>query len=213
MASADAISLIEQDHRTMEALFERVVAGDGDRTALIDEISAMLTAHARAEEMEVYPAIRRADPGEEPEVDHAYDEHHEAEHLLRGARNLVASPHFEEAFTAFVAAVSHHVEEEEQEILPALREAVDEATLRKLGDAFQRERDAILAELTPTAIRKPPVRKPPVAKAGNGKPALGSGPPADATRDELYELAKQADIPGRSTMTKQELADALRRNT
>jgi hemerythrin superfamily protein len=222
MASADAITLIEQDHRTMEALFERVVAGDGDRTALIDEISAMLTAHARAEELEVYPAIRRADPGEEPEVAHAYDEHHEAEHLLRSARNLVASPHFDEAFTAFVAAVSHHVEEEEQEILPALREAVDEATLRKLGEAFQRERDAILAELTPAAIRKPPVRKPPVrrppagtstvTKAGTGRSAKGSGPPADATRDELYELAKEADIQGRSTMTKQELSEALRRN-
>jgi hemerythrin superfamily protein len=217
MASADAITLIERDHRTMEALFERVMAGDGDRAALIDEISAMLTAHARAEELEVYPAIRRADPSEEPEVAHAYDEHHEAEHLLRSARNLVASPHFEEAFTAFVAAVSHHVEEEEQEILPALREAVDEALLRKLGEAFQRERDAILAELTPTAIRRPPVRKPPVnmspaTKAGNGKPAKGSRPPADATRDELYELAKEADIQGRSTMTKRELSEALRRN-
>lgn len=201
----------------MEALFERVMAGDGDRTALIDEISAMLTAHARAEELEVYPAIRRADPDEEPEVAHAYDEHHEAEHLLRSVRNLVASPHFEEAFAAFVAAVSHHVEEEEKEILPALREAVDEPTLGRLGEAFRRERGAILAELTPTAIRKPPVRKPPVrkppaGKAGNGRPAKVSGPPVDATRDELYELAKQADIQGRSTMTKQELAEALQRN-
>jgi hypothetical protein len=30
------------------------------------------------------------------------------------------------------------------------------------------------------------------------------------TRDELYERAKEADVPGRSSMTKEQLADALR---
>jgi hypothetical protein len=35
----------------------------------------------------------------------------------------------------------------------------------------------------------------------------------EATRDELYEMAKQAAIPGRSSMTKKELADALEQTT
>jgi hypothetical protein len=40
--------------------------------------------------------------------------------------------------------------------------------------------------------------------------AVGSGMAPDGpTRDELYEQAKDADIPGRSTMTKDELAAAL----
>jgi DNA end-binding protein Ku len=34
---------------------------------------------------------------------------------------------------------------------------------------------------------------------------------AALTKAELYEKAKEADLPGRSTMTKDELADALRR--
>ena len=34
---------------------------------------------------------------------------------------------------------------------------------------------------------------------------------AALTKAELYERAKEADLPGRSTMTKDELADALRR--
>jgi hemerythrin superfamily protein len=190
--TADAVSMIEQDHRELEALFDRVIAGDGDRQALVDEVTMRLTAHARAEEQEVYPAITKADPGEEPEVKHAYDEHHEAEHLLREARNLVASPHFEEAFTAFVAAVKHHVEEEESQVLPALRKAVDAGTLDRLGTAFDRAR----RELLGAAARATTVEL-----------------PADATRDELYEMAKKADIHGRSSMTKQELADALRDNT
>jgi cation transport regulator ChaB len=37
------------------------------------------------------------------------------------------------------------------------------------------------------------------------------GVDAGKTRDELYEQAKEADIEGRSNMTKDELADALRK--
>ncbi len=195
--ASDAVSLIEQDHREMEALFERVLAGEGDRQAAVEEITARLTAHARAEEEEVYPAITKAEPDEEAEVDHAYDEHHEAEHLLRKARNLVATDHFEEAFTAFVEAVKHHVEEEETEVLPALRKAVDAKTLVRLGTAFDRVRRELLGA--------------PVT-AAPAETAVAEDPAADATRDELYEMAKQADIHGRSSMTKQELAEALRNN-
>jgi hemerythrin superfamily protein len=184
--ATDAVTLIEQDHREMEAVFDKVLAGDGDRDALIAEITTRLTAHARAEEQEVYPALEDAAPQEQDEVEHAHREHHEAEHLLRKARNLTVSPHFEEAFTAFVDAVKHHVEEEESEVLPALRKAVDAATLRNLGTAFERARLQLLGA------------------NGEEEPAL-----QDATRNELYDLAKEADIPGRSTMNKQELTEAI----
>jgi hemerythrin superfamily protein len=189
--AADAIFLIEEDHRTLEALFDQVNAGDGDRDALIQEITTRLNAHARAEEAEVYPAIVQARPREDEEVDHAEQEHHEAEHLLRKARNLTASPHFDEAFEAFVSAVRHHVEEEEQQILPALRDAVDAATLERLGTAFEKTRAALLdADAYPT----------------NGQRTEDL---AQTTKSELYEMAKEAEIPGRSTMTKDELAEAL----
>jgi len=213
MPAADAVTIIEQDHRALEALFDNVMSGDGDRTALLDEITVRLTAHARAEEQAVYPAIKQADPAEGDEVEHAYDEHYEAEHLLRSARNLTASPHFAEAFDAFVTAVGHHVEEEEREILPALRDAVDAATLRKLGAAFEQARSGLVTELTAAGGGKPRARRGGAGSRGAGRRATAqqSAPTGDATRDELYELAKKADIPGRSNMTKQELADALRK--
>ncbi len=144
----DVVELIEQDHREMEGLFDRVLAGDGDRRQLLDEISSRLEAHARAEELEVYPVLTLADPDEEDEVEHAHDEHHEAEHLLRRARALVVSPHFEEAFTAFVQAVKHHVEEEETDVLPSLREAVDGKRLTELGVAFEKVRTDLLTQPT-----------------------------------------------------------------
>ena len=180
----DAVTAIERDHRELEALFERVLAGEGDRDALLAEIYLRLNAHSRAEELEVYPFVGKPEVGErEEEVVHAEKEHFEAEHLLRRARNLTASPHFEEAFRAFVAAVSHHVEEEESTVLPKLRELVDGATLERLGAAFEMERARLLE--------------------------LPEKPVATLSRDELYDLAKEADVPGRSRMSKQELADAV----
>jgi hemerythrin superfamily protein len=197
----DVVELIEQDHRELEGLFDRVLAGDGDRQQLLDEITSRLEVHARAEELEVYPVLTRADPGEKEEVEHANDEHHEAEYLLRRARALVVSPHFDEAFTAFVAAVKHHVEEEETDVLPALREAVDGGRLAELGTAFDRVRRELLAQ--PAAVVA-------LMAEAQGVPDAAADDLADATRDELYERAKAAEIPGRSGMTKQELAEALR---
>jgi hypothetical protein len=121
----DAVTLIRNDHRLLESLFQRLQEGGRDRRALVDEIAARLTAHAQAEEEEVYPAITAADPAEEDEVEHAYHEHDEAMHLLLKVVNLVDSPHFDQAVTDLVKAVRHHVDEEESEVLPALGDAGD----------------------------------------------------------------------------------------
>jgi hemerythrin superfamily protein len=195
--SPDAVTAITNDHRQLETLFERLKADKGDRRTLVDEVAARLAAHARAEETEVYPVLTQADRTEEAEVGHAHEEHLDAEHRLRKVRNLVDSPHFDTALTEFVAAVQHHVEEEEHEILPALRAAVDEASLRRLGEAFERAR----AEHLKAAG---------VADGGRGGGGDGDGDLAEATRDELYEMAREADIPGRSGMKKDELREAVR---
>jgi hemerythrin superfamily protein len=203
--AADAVTLIMNDHRLLEGLLDQLAADQGDRQALVDEITARLTAHARAEEQEVYPAISQADPAEEQEVDHAYDEHLQAEHELAKVRNLIASPHFGDAVTAFIAAVKHHVEEEENQVLPRLREVADAETLQRLGDAFARAR---ADELAKTGFAAPDEADGP---AETETPVDDGADDLDKTRDELYEMAKKADIPGRSSMNKQELTEALRK--
>ncbi|SRR6266480_3680680 len=179
--ASDAVTMIMNDHRVLEQLFERLKSGDGDRRTLVAEVKARLTAHSEAEETQVYPAVKDADPNEADEVDHAYDEHEEADGLLAQLEATdPASPEFDRALTAFVDAVKHHVEEEESEVLPALARAVDKATLERLGAEFEEARVATLA------------------KAGIG------------SREDLYEQARQADVAGRSSMSKDELAEAVR---
>ncbi|GAA1787697.1 hemerythrin domain-containing protein [Planosporangium flavigriseum] len=200
--ASDAVTLIMNDHRMLEDLFEQVQSGKGDRRALVEEIAARLMAHAQAEEKKVYPALTKADPSEKDEVHHGYEEHDEAEQLLKKAQQNIDSPQFEQMFTEFVNAVKHHVEEEESEILPALRDAVDKAKLEQLGQAF--------TELRLDELRKAGFDAETEHAAAY---ARGRSDLTDATRDELYEMAKDADISGRSSMSKTELSKALRQQS
>jgi hemerythrin superfamily protein len=188
----DAVEAIKQDHQRMEQVFAKLEAGDGDRRALLTEVENRLEAHSHAEEQEVYPAIKKAAPDEADEVDHGYDEHSEAESLLHKAISLADSPDFDDALQEFLEAVRHHVEEEETELLPALADAVDEAELERLGDAFETKRQAELRE-----------------SGHDDGDDVTTHDIDEMTRAELYEEAKRAEVPGRSHMTKDELKDAL----
>lgn len=193
----DAITLIKNDHRLLEKLFDQLRAGRGDRQALLVEVAARLAAHSHAEEMKVYPALAQAEPDEHGEVEHGAEEHHEAEQMLH--RLMAMRPddaEFGPSLTQFVDAVLHHVREEEDELLPALQQAVDTTELEALGREFDEIRTKELE----------------IAGISSGQPTAA---PDESTVDEmsraqLYEQAKEAGVPGRSSMTKEELARALR---
>ncbi len=136
----DAVTLIMKDHRTMEELFDRLQSEPDRRPRLLEEIEAILTAHSRAEEDEVYPAAAEA-AGEGPEVRHGTEEHQEAEELLRKLKDCdPQGREFDRRCEEFVDAVKHHVEEEESDILPGLREAVGRKRAQELGRAFWERR-------------------------------------------------------------------------
>ncbi|SFD46977.1 hemerythrin domain-containing protein [Streptomyces aidingensis] len=185
---ADVIDLITRDHRRVEELFEQLRDG-GDRAALMDEVARLLIAHSRAEEERVYPLIAKEVPGEAEEVRHSEAEHQEAEELIH--RLLAAGPdsgEFDDLLGRLVEAVTEHVEKEESEVLPALREAVAGDRLAELAEEFGERREEALEEY---------------------EPAAGGAGDSGATRDELYEQAREHDIPGRSKMNKDDLARAV----
>lgn len=215
--ASDAVAAITRDHRVMETLFQMLREPDSDRPALLAEVTARLSAHSWAEEEKVYPALATREPDEAGKVYHGVEEHHEATELLHKLQATdPASPEFDSVLEEFVSSINHHVEEEESELLPSLAEAVDAATLDRLGRDFEKRRLEILeshgvsdeqvgAGVTPALV-------PEGSSGTNGRARRSSDDSADATRDELYEQAKQADIAGRSQMNKDELADALRRH-
>ena len=139
--ASDAVTLIKADHRVLAALLEQLEDPSSDRVALLEEVGARLTAHTRAEEDQVYPALIRADPDETDQIDDATDEHREVEGKLQLLQATDPdSVEFEYALRDFVDSVNHHVEQEESELLPGLEDTVDRATLEALGAAFDARR-------------------------------------------------------------------------
>ncbi|WP_336213377.1 hemerythrin domain-containing protein [Nonomuraea sp. LPB2021202275-12-8] len=183
--ATDVITLITADHRKVEALFERLKNGKGDPAVTVSdtvsELHALLTAHARAEEDRVYPGI---------DAHHGVEEHKEAEVLLDAlVRARPGTSEFREALHRLADAVSHHVEEEENELLPELARRAGPEKLQELGKAFRQRRDEELRALT-----------------------TAQDPYTSATKAKLYEQAQKADIPGRSQMDKEELERALQQS-
>jgi len=81
---------------------------------------ALLAAHARAEESEVYPALRR-EGGASSEVAHSQEEHAEADELAAKLVTMkIGDSAFDDVLGQLVKSVSHHLEEEEETVLPAL---------------------------------------------------------------------------------------------
>jgi len=179
----DVVDLIMNDHRELERLFEQLRTQPDSRTLVVPVVAALLTAHSRAEEAEVYPAARD-EADETEEVSHSQEEHLEAEKLLHKLAD--ADPHgsqFESLLQEFVDAVTHHVEEEESTVLPGMRQRLDDRRREQLGEAF-------------AAVRRQ---------------HLMSGDSSQLTREQLQQQAENMDLPGRSQMSKDQLEKQLQK--
>ncbi|MFF8384574.1 hemerythrin domain-containing protein [Streptomyces kanasensis] len=190
----DVVTMIKTDHRELERLFTMMEQERSVRPLALPLAVAMLEAHSRAEEKHVYPALVK-EAGEKDEVEHATEEHHEAEELGRRLLGLDwESEEFDRELGKWVEAVRHHVEEEEQDLLPALGETFDEERLRTMGEEFAEQRAEELAGGS--------------GDAGGGEGA-GRSDLTGLTRDELYERARQLGVEGRSSMKKDELLEQV----
>jgi len=194
---ADVVDLIKMQHRAVDALLEQAQKAEPAEIArLLRQVADMLMPHSEAEESFVYPAIRQYDEREDAEVKDGVAEHHHIEQLLQELLDGDPSgPGYDGKLAAMVAELHHHVEEEEQDLLPILSERASDEEREELGTRF--------AEVTGHQLEDEAERR----SGGSG----GSDTEG-ATRDELYEKAKERDIPGRSSMTKHELAEALEKS-
>jgi hemerythrin superfamily protein len=136
----DVITIIENDHREVDRLFAAYssAATGEERDRIVDQIRLALAPHAAAEEILVYPAVRRAAGDGDEQADHAIDEHQEIKTLLSEVDKLSAGGERDQKMRELQEAVQHHVEEEEGKVLPRLRSGTDTARLEQMGELFER---------------------------------------------------------------------------
>jgi iron-sulfur cluster repair protein YtfE (RIC family) len=125
--AVNIIDMLEADHRKVEGLFAQYEAGS---TEVVAEIAKELTMHTKIEEQVVYPVVRESLPNGAEEADHAKQEHDKVDEFLA---ELEASPTDSDCFEDLKSEVEHHVQEEESNMFPQLREACDAAKLEEMG--------------------------------------------------------------------------------
>ena len=180
MPAADVVDLIMSDHREVERLFELLKQQPTTRGLNFPVLCALLIAHSRAEESEVYP-VAKDEAGETDEVAHSQGEHAEAEQMLERMSAMDPdSAEFASALDELVHAVSHHVEEEESKVLPGIKQRLSDARRAELGEAFVTARTEHLGER-----------------------------PGQATREELRQAARNAGLTGTSNSSKEEIKTEL----
>jgi hemerythrin superfamily protein len=135
----DAVALIKADHRTVEQLF-REFEEAGDRAyktkqQLVSQIIQELEVHATIEEEIYYPAVEaKAKKDGKELVAEAVEEHHVVKVLLGELATMSAEDEsFDAKVTVLMENVRHHVEEEEEELLPQSQEILGEDELTRLG--------------------------------------------------------------------------------
>ena len=143
------ITLIKDDHKTLESVFKQLEKAEpGDIPGLLRQVAELLIPHSKAEEQVVYPAIKATVPDEGTDVDDGLAEHHHVEQTLQ--QLLAADPEapgVDGLIAAMIGEVRHHVEEEEQEILPAFAASASNQQLSDLGDRFTAAKEQALAAM------------------------------------------------------------------
>lgn len=120
----NAITLLKNDHRTVEDLFEEYEhARRNDRKqALVQQICEELTVHALLEEQEFYPPAQQALGEDKDLVEEAQVEHASLKWLIAQLESEAPDSELYAAkVTVLKEYVQHHVKEEEKEMFPKLR--------------------------------------------------------------------------------------------
>lgn len=139
----DAVELLVRQHDEVEQLFkdfeELSSRPSQKKDDLVRDIITMLVRHAEIEEQIFYPAAAEQVPGVKGAVEEDLEEHHVVELMLWELDHLKSDhERFDAKVKVLIENVRHHIEEEEGELLPQVREALDEETRRRLGGAMER---------------------------------------------------------------------------
>lgn len=161
----NAITLLKNDHKTVEDLFKRFeklgprAVKTKDDT--VERIIRELSIHAAIEEMIFYPAIREALDKSNSDVRdmvlESLEEHHIVKWVLSELDGM--SPEhdrYDAKVTVLMENVRHHVEEEEKDLFPKVSKLLGRKTLDELGDAMARLKKTAPTHPHPRSPDEPP---------------------------------------------------------
>ena len=158
--SSDAIVLLKEDHKQLKKAFREFEKAGEDATErkgeLVQRIIELLTVHTYVENEVMYPEVRRLVPDLADDIDESYEEHHVADVLVTELAPLSPdAERFDAKVTVLIENVEHHIEEEEQEWFPKVREALGRKQLAEIGERLlEAKQKAPRSPAQPSAFKK-----------------------------------------------------------
>lgn len=131
----DAINLLISDHRKVDNIFhEFEQGGDAQQfTRLFQQLNQELTVHTKIEETVFYPAVEQF-PALKAMIGEAYQEHAQVKQALQRLTPMDnTTSAWSNEMTKLMQDVKHHVQEEENDLFPRVREMMTASQLDDLG--------------------------------------------------------------------------------
>ena len=144
----NAIELLKEDHAKVKKAFKEFEKMDKEDVASLKEVVSTvcedLKAHTMIEEEIFYPAVK-AEIDDDDLMNEAQIEHQSAKDLIAQLESMQPSdPLYVPSFTVLGEYVNHHVEEEENEMFPAVKKlGLD---LDALGEKMKERKDELVGE-------------------------------------------------------------------
>jgi hemerythrin superfamily protein len=158
----DVIEILARDHREVENMFvEFTEATDPrERRRITDDITIELIRHAIAEEMHLYPAVRRHVPDGDEIADKELSDHAEIERALKDIEEADADDaEIHASMRRLIDEVTEHVEDEEHNLFPQLAKYSSPEELMELGEKVQSAKAMAPTRPHPAAPDRPPLNK------------------------------------------------------
>ena len=132
--TTDVLELLSSQHKEVDALFEAIEQGKGNRRVLFTELADKLAAHAPVEEKLFYPAVMAKETGDL--LKESVEEHLSIKRVLA---DLIAMKVDDDQFLAKLKVlkeqVSHHAhKEEEQKLFPKVKSLLSADERAALGN-------------------------------------------------------------------------------
>jgi hemerythrin superfamily protein len=149
----DVVDILTTDHHEVMELIALIPGADaGTRRDMADTVIAELMRHSVAEEMYVYPAMRKHLPDGDAKVEHDVEEHQELEEVMKQLEGVdSADPQFVEVLGRLTSVLADHVSDEEDEQFPLLRLSIPADELVEMGKKVEIAKKAAPTRPHPTA--------------------------------------------------------------
>lgn len=134
----DGLEMLKEDHALVAELFEQAenTENEKQKQKLFDQIATELETHTYIEEKYFYPELEQHEDFKDITLE-AFEEHKQVKTLIRELRALAdGSEKFDAKLTVMKENVEHHVQEEEEEMFPQVREAFSQEQIEAWGEQF-----------------------------------------------------------------------------